>query len=138
MPALADFMLTPEAQTHFNGLGMQPTTGTPGEAHAYIRQRSGALDRDHQGHRRERGLRLDWLQRMQEGGCTCASLTIGLVVPFATDKVPAEGPLMYPDVTFIPRGVGVRALTPEAMTRPGTAFFRRPRNSPSRASMPSW
>jgi arylmalonate decarboxylase len=40
-------------------------------------------------------------------------LRIGLVVPFATDRVPAEGPLMYPDVTFIPRGVGVRALTPE-------------------------
>jgi len=40
-------------------------------------------------------------------------LRIGLVVPFATDRVPAEGPVMYPDVTFIPRGVGVRALTPE-------------------------
>jgi arylmalonate decarboxylase len=40
-------------------------------------------------------------------------VTIGLVVPFATDKVPDEGPIMYPDVTFIPRGVGVRALTPE-------------------------
>ena len=40
-------------------------------------------------------------------------LKIGLVVPFATDKVPVEGPMMYPDVTFIPRGVGVRALTPE-------------------------
>jgi arylmalonate decarboxylase len=40
-------------------------------------------------------------------------LRIGLVVPFSTDKVPVEGPLMYPDVTFIPRGVGVRALTPE-------------------------
>jgi arylmalonate decarboxylase len=40
-------------------------------------------------------------------------LKIGLVVPFATDRVPAEGPMMYPDVTFIPRGVGVRALTPE-------------------------
>jgi arylmalonate decarboxylase len=40
-------------------------------------------------------------------------LRIGLVVPFATDKVPVEGPLMYPDVTFVPRGVGVRALTPE-------------------------
>jgi arylmalonate decarboxylase len=40
-------------------------------------------------------------------------LRIGLVVPFATDRVPAEGPMMYPDVTFIPRGVGVRALTPE-------------------------
>jgi arylmalonate decarboxylase len=40
-------------------------------------------------------------------------LTIGLVVPFAEDKVPAEGPIMYPDVTFVARGVGVRALTPE-------------------------
>jgi len=39
--------------------------------------------------------------------------TIGLVVPFAADEVPAEGPLMYPGVRFIPRGVGVRALTPE-------------------------
>jgi arylmalonate decarboxylase len=40
-------------------------------------------------------------------------LRIGLVVPFATDRVPVEGPKMYPEVTFIPRGVGVRALTPE-------------------------
>ena len=40
-------------------------------------------------------------------------LTIGLVVPFATDDVPFEGPLMYPGVRFIPRGVGVRNLTPE-------------------------
>jgi arylmalonate decarboxylase len=39
--------------------------------------------------------------------------TIGLVVPFAADEVPFEGPLMYPGVRFIPRGVGVRALTPE-------------------------
>ena len=38
--------------------------------------------------------------------------TIGLVVPFATDEVPDEGLQMYPDVRFIPRGVGVRALTP--------------------------
>jgi arylmalonate decarboxylase len=40
-------------------------------------------------------------------------LTIGLVVPFSTDKVPEEGPMMYPGVKFIPRAVGVRALTPE-------------------------
>jgi arylmalonate decarboxylase len=40
-------------------------------------------------------------------------ITIGLVVPFATDTVPDEGPMMYPGVRFIPRGVGVRALTPE-------------------------
>jgi len=39
--------------------------------------------------------------------------TIGLVVPFATDDVPFEGPIMYPGVRFIARGVGVRALTPE-------------------------
>lgn len=37
---------------------------------------------------------------------------IGLVVPFATDRVPLEGPLMYPQATFVPRGVGVRSLTP--------------------------
>src|SRR5204862_7013807 len=41
------------------------------------------------------------------------SLTIGLVVPFSTDRAPEEGPMMYPGVTFIPRAVGVRALTPE-------------------------
>ncbi len=40
-------------------------------------------------------------------------ITIGLVVPFATDRVPDEGPMMYPGVKFIPKGVGVRALTPE-------------------------
>lgn len=39
--------------------------------------------------------------------------TIGLVVPFAKDEVPFEGPIMYPGVRFIPRGVGVRNLTPE-------------------------
>jgi tripartite-type tricarboxylate transporter receptor subunit TctC len=35
--ALADFMVTGEAQKHFVSLGMQPKTGTPGEAHDYIR-----------------------------------------------------------------------------------------------------
>jgi arylmalonate decarboxylase len=44
---------------------------------------------------------------------TSSDLTIGLVVPFATDEVPFEGPIMYPGVRFIPRGVGVKALTPE-------------------------
>jgi arylmalonate decarboxylase len=38
---------------------------------------------------------------------------IGLVVPTAEDKVPAEGALMYPDVTFVPRGTGVGSLTPK-------------------------
>jgi arylmalonate decarboxylase len=38
--------------------------------------------------------------------------SIGLVVPFATDTVPDEGLQMYPGVRFIPRGVGVRSLTP--------------------------
>ena len=41
------------------------------------------------------------------------SVTIGLVVPFAEDKVPPEGAQMYPKMTFVPRGVGVRSLTPE-------------------------
>ncbi|MFM9968313.1 MAG: aspartate/glutamate racemase family protein [Burkholderiales bacterium] len=39
--------------------------------------------------------------------------TIGLVTPQSTDRVPAEGAQMYPEVNFIPKGVGVRALTPE-------------------------
>jgi arylmalonate decarboxylase len=39
--------------------------------------------------------------------------TIGLVVPFAEDKVPDEGLQMYPGARFLPRGVGVRSLTPE-------------------------
>lgn len=34
-------------------------------------------------------------------------------MPFAADEVPFEGPVMYPGVHFVPRGVGVRALTPE-------------------------
>ena len=34
--ALADFMVTPEAQKYFTSLGMQPMTGTPAEAHDYI------------------------------------------------------------------------------------------------------
>jgi len=38
--------------------------------------------------------------------------TIGLVVPFASDAVPDEGPVMYPAAHFIARGVGVRSLTP--------------------------
>ncbi len=40
-------------------------------------------------------------------------VTIGLVVPFAEDKVPDEGLQMYPGTRFLPRGVGVRSLTPE-------------------------
>ncbi|MDB5534166.1 MAG: Arylmalonate decarboxylase [Hyphomicrobiales bacterium] len=39
--------------------------------------------------------------------------TIGLVVPQATDVVPDEGPVMYPDVVFIPHRTGVGSLTPE-------------------------
>jgi arylmalonate decarboxylase len=39
--------------------------------------------------------------------------TIGLVVPFADDRVPDEGLKMYPHIKFIPRGTGVRSLTPE-------------------------
>ena len=41
------------------------------------------------------------------------NITIGLVVPFADDKVPEEGLQMYPGVRFVAKGVGVRALTPE-------------------------
>ena len=38
---------------------------------------------------------------------------IGLVVPFAEDKVPDEGLKMYPGIDFVPHGTGVRSLTPE-------------------------
>ena len=38
---------------------------------------------------------------------------IGIVVPHAEDRVPPEGPIMYPAATFVPKGVGVRALTPD-------------------------
>ena len=41
------------------------------------------------------------------------SPTIGLIVPFAEDRSPPEAAMMYPDVTFIPHGTGVRSLTPE-------------------------
>ena len=39
--------------------------------------------------------------------------TIGLVVPYAEDRVPAEGLAMYPDVQFVAKGVGVRSMTPQ-------------------------
>ncbi len=45
------------------------------------------------------------------------NISIGLVVPFAEDKLPAEGPRMYPGVRFIAKGVGVRALTPVPRVR---------------------
>lgn len=41
------------------------------------------------------------------------NIIIGLVTPQSTNKVPDEGAQMYPGVTFIPRGVGVKSLTPE-------------------------
>jgi arylmalonate decarboxylase len=40
------------------------------------------------------------------------SPVIGLVVPFAEDRSPPEAAVMYPEVTFIPRGTGVTSLTP--------------------------
>ncbi len=41
------------------------------------------------------------------------TFTIGIIVPWADDRVPADGPTMYPDVKWVPKGVGVEALTPE-------------------------
>ena len=38
---------------------------------------------------------------------------IGIVSPRAGNSPNLDGPSMYPDVKFIARGVGVRALTPE-------------------------
>ena len=48
--------------------------------------------------------------------------TIGVVSPLAGDKLPAAGPGMYPDVKFIARGVGVKALTVEGSAK--AAEFR--------------
>lgn len=39
--------------------------------------------------------------------------SIGLVVPHASNRIPPEAAMMYPSANFVPRGVGVRALTPE-------------------------
>jgi arylmalonate decarboxylase len=36
-----------------------------------------------------------------------------MTVPFADNRVPDEGLVMYPDIEFVPRGTGVRSLTPE-------------------------
>ncbi|MCC6473528.1 MAG: arylmalonate decarboxylase [Burkholderiales bacterium] len=41
------------------------------------------------------------------------TLTIGLVVPVASDTVSPEGPKLYPGIRFVARGVGVKALTPQ-------------------------
>jgi arylmalonate decarboxylase len=40
-------------------------------------------------------------------------ITIGLVSPQSTDRVSPTGPQMYPNVKFVAKGVGVKALTPE-------------------------
>jgi len=47
--------------------------------------------------------------------------TIGLVVPFADDRVPNEGPIMYPQMTFVPHGTGVGSLTPDGYDE---AFYK--------------
>lgn len=39
--------------------------------------------------------------------------TIGIIVPHSDDRIPPEGPLMYPDVTWVSKGTGVQSLTPE-------------------------
>ncbi len=69
---------------------------------------------DHQGSRRDRGLSAAYAitvharerhaQRISRSGWSFRS-------PSTT--VPDEGLQMYPDVRFIPRGVGVRSLTPK-------------------------
>ena len=64
--------------------------------------------------------------------------TIGLVVPFATDKIPDEGRRMYPDVRFLARGVAYDRSRRPATTARGREFFRPPNISPSRTSLRSW
>lgn len=38
---------------------------------------------------------------------------IGIIVPHADNRVPPEGPVMYPDVEWVSKGTGVQSLTPE-------------------------
>ena len=64
--------------------------------------------------------------------------TIGLVVPFAKDEVPFEGPIMYPGVRFIPRGVGVRALTPEGYEPAWNGILPAAEYLAGKASTRSW
>ncbi len=40
-------------------------------------------------------------------------IRIGIIVPHLDNRVPAEGPVMYPDVEWVSRGTGVQSLTPE-------------------------
>ena len=40
-------------------------------------------------------------------------ITIGIIVPHSDDRIPPEGPQMYPGVTWISKGTGVQSLTPE-------------------------
>ena len=40
-------------------------------------------------------------------------VTIGIIVPHSDNRIPPEGPQMYPDVTWISKGTGVQSLTPE-------------------------
>ena len=65
-------------------------------------------------------------------------LTIGLVVPFSTDKVPDEGPMMYPVMKFIPRAVGVRSLTPEGYDAAWNGILPAAKQLAKRASTRSW
>lgn len=38
---------------------------------------------------------------------------IGIIVPHSDNRVPAEGPQMYPGVEWVSKGTGVQSLTPE-------------------------
>ena len=64
--------------------------------------------------------------------------TIGLVVPHAEDKVPDEGVKMYPHAHFVPKGVGVRSLTPEGYAAAFDAIMPAAEHLANRASTRSW
>lgn len=52
-----------------------------------------------------------------------SGLTVGLVVPTATDDVPPEGAVMYPGVRFIARSARVNDLTPAGYDPGWDAIF---------------
>lgn len=41
------------------------------------------------------------------------NIRIGIIVPHSDNRVPPEGPVMYPDVEWVSKGTGVQSLTPE-------------------------
>jgi tripartite-type tricarboxylate transporter receptor subunit TctC len=96
--ALVEIVNAPETQKRFHELGLRPLTSTPGSWHLY-EERSRALGQGC-GSRWQRELSdaapHQTLYKDQKGRTLMSKdATIGLVVPFAQDRLPDEGLQMY-------------------------------------------